>query len=72
MFSFADRPGVLGTIAAAVAQAGINIDDVRNPHDDAGQNSIAVLKINRPAPAELVADIATKIDASLAACLTVS
>jgi D-3-phosphoglycerate dehydrogenase len=72
VFSFADRPGVLGTIAAAVAQAGINIDDVRNPHDAAGQNSIAVLKINRPAPAELVADIAKKIDASLAACLTVS
>lgn len=65
--SFEDRPGVLGTIAAAVAGAGINIDDVRNPHNEKGDQSIAVLKLNQPAPQALVDEIADKVDATLAA-----
>ncbi len=72
VFSFADRPGVLGTIAAAVAEAGINIDDVRNPHDAAGENSIAVLKINQHAPRGVVEDIARRIGARIAACVQVN
>ncbi len=71
VFSFADRPGVLGTIAAAVAEAGINIDDVRNPHDEQGEASIAILKLNQAAPQELVDAIAAKIDAKLAASVFV-
>jgi D-3-phosphoglycerate dehydrogenase len=69
--SFADRPGVLGKIAAAVAEAGINIDDVRNPHNEAGDKSIAILKINQPAPDSLVSKIAADVEASMAATVHV-
>ena len=72
VLSFKDRPGVLGIIAAAVAEAGINIDDVRNPHNDKGDCSIAVLKLNQAAPAELVKQLAEKVDAHMAACIYVS
>lgn len=71
VISFQDRPGVLGAIAAAVAEAGINIDDVRNPHNEKGDCSIAVLKINQPAPGDLVKTVAEKVDATLAASVTI-
>lgn len=72
ILSFEDRPGVLGTIAAAVADAGINIDDVRNPHDPSGKNSIAVIKVSQPVPAATVDHIASQIQARMAACISVS
>ena len=34
--------------------AGINIDDVRNPHSECGTRSIAILKLNREVPESLV------------------
>ncbi|WFB35634.1 3-phosphoglycerate dehydrogenase family protein [Kiritimatiellota bacterium B12222] len=72
VLSFADRPGVLGIIAAAVAEAGINIDDVRNPHNEKGDCSIAVLKLNKAASPELVQQLAEKVDAHVAACVQVN
>lgn len=72
VFSFDDRPGVLGTIAAAVAEAGINIDDVRNPHDISGKTSIAVLKVSQAVPRAVVDAIASKINARMSACVHVS
>lgn len=72
VFSYIDRPGVLGTIAASVAEAGINIDDVRNPHDAKCENSIAVLKISKSAPSGLVDSIKGKIGADLAATVQIS
>jgi D-3-phosphoglycerate dehydrogenase len=72
LFIFRDRPGVLGMIAAAVADAGINIDDVRNPHDDSGEWSIAILKINQPAPDALVQKISKKVEATMAAYVQVN
>jgi D-3-phosphoglycerate dehydrogenase len=50
VFIYKDRPGVLGQIGAALAAAHINIDDVRNPHDSKGVESIAILKVNQPVP----------------------
>lgn len=67
VFSFDDRPGVLGTIAAAVAEAGINIDDVRNPHDASGKTSIAIFKVSQAVPRPVIDAIAGKIQAQLAA-----
>ena len=46
IFSYSDRPGVLGQIASALAEAGVNIDDVRNPHDSKGEKSIAIFKLS--------------------------
>ncbi len=66
VFTYKDRPGVLGQIGAALAGAGINIDDVRNPHDSKGVQSLAMLKVNRAVPDTLVREIAQKIAADIA------
>lgn len=63
LFTYNDRPGVLSEIAGAMAKAGINIDDVRNPHDQSGKRSIAILKVSRPVPEEVLSKIAEKIEA---------
>jgi len=72
VFSFEDRPGVLGCIAAAVAEAGLNIDDVRNPHDESGELSIAVIKVNQPPPEGLTEKISRQVEARLAAYVHVA
>ncbi len=69
VFEYPDRPGVLGKIGASIAREGINIDDVRNPHDSKGQSSIAILKVNRMIPAEIIRHIAAEIEARVAFCV---
>jgi D-3-phosphoglycerate dehydrogenase len=63
LFTYADRPGVLSQIAGAMAEAGINIDDVRNPHDESGERSIAILKVSQPVADDVLKAVAKKIDA---------
>jgi D-3-phosphoglycerate dehydrogenase len=63
-FAYRDRPGVIGRIGAALAAAGINIDDMRNPHDSKGEMSIAILKVSQPVPQAVVRAIAADIEAS--------
>lgn len=65
-FAYRDRPGVMGQIGAALAAAGINIDDIRNPHDSSGEHSIAILRVNQPAPDDLTHRIGEQIDATIA------
>jgi D-3-phosphoglycerate dehydrogenase len=62
-FTYDDRPGILGRIGAAMAAAGINIDDVRNPHDSKGKQSLAFLKVNKPVPEEVIKSVAKEINA---------
>ena len=62
-FIYDDRPGVLAAISARIADAGINIDDVRNPHDGAGVKSLALLRVNQEVPDALRERIATEIEA---------
>ena len=68
IFVFKDRPGILGRIGAALAKASINIDDVRNPHDSKGELSIAILKVNKCVPEDVVKGIAKDIEAVTAFC----
>ena len=70
IFMYKDRPGVVGLIGNALAEAGINIDDMRNPHDPSGENSLAFLRVSQEVPAELVDSIAQQIDATHASFLT--
>jgi len=63
LFTYLDRPGVLSEIAGTMAKEGLNIDDVRNPHDDSGERSIAILKISQPLPEKILTKIAKKIEA---------
>lgn len=66
VFSYEDRPGVLAQITLALADAGINIDDVRNPHDTKGKMSLAILKVNKPVPDDIVNKIAADIQTQMA------
>ena len=65
VFTYRDRPGVIGQIGAALAKAGINIDDTRNPHDSKGEQSIAIFKVNQPVPDEVMQGITREIRAHL-------
>lgn len=62
-FTYRDRPGVIGQIGAALAAAAVNIDDMRNPHDSKGVDSIAILKVNQQVPTTVVRQIADAIGA---------
>ena len=65
-FIYQDRPGVLAEISAQLASAGINIDDVRNPHSDCGSRSLALLKVNQNVPPAVIDSIRDKINATVA------
>jgi len=49
-----------------LASAGINIDDVRNPHSDCGRRSLALVKVNQAVPASVIKSIQEKINANVA------
>ena len=67
---YSDRPGVLAAVTAAVAEAGINIDDIRAPQDPAAKKSLAVLKTNKPVPQTTVDKINAEVDAETAVAIT--
>lgn len=59
---YPDRPGIMAKIAAALADADINIEDMRCPHNQTRDRSVAMLKTNVPVPAEVVDRIRKDID----------
>jgi D-3-phosphoglycerate dehydrogenase len=63
LFLYEDRPGVLGAIGAKLAAGGINIEDVRNPHDLKTNRSLAIMKINCLPSDELITEISRQIKA---------
>jgi D-3-phosphoglycerate dehydrogenase len=65
-FIYADRPGVLGAIGQKLAGAGINIEDVRNPHDLKTNRSLAILKTNKLIPDDVIKMVAAEIKAIVA------
>jgi len=69
LFIYKDRPGVIGQIGLSLAEAGINIDDMRNPHDPSGENSLALMKINQELDSDQIKKIAGEIDALHASCV---
>lgn len=67
-FIYEDRPGVLGQIGSALAEAGINIEDVRNPHHPKVNESLVIMRINKPIPAPVMDNITRQIRALSAFC----
>jgi D-3-phosphoglycerate dehydrogenase len=63
MFLYDDRPGVLGAIGMKLAGRGVNIEDVRNPHDDRTNRSLAIMKVNQKVPDEVITEISEEIQA---------
>ena len=70
LFIYKDRPGVVGKIGNALAEAGVNIDDMRNPHDPTGVCSLALLQVSNKVDCGLVDKIAADIEALHASCVT--
>ncbi len=62
-FLYDDRPGVLGTIGAKLAENNINIEDVRNPHDAKTNRSLAIMKVNKAVSDALMKEIGKAIKA---------
>ena len=62
-FLYDDRPGVLGSIGVKLAGAGINIEDVRNPHDVNTNRSLAIMRISERVSDELMETISGEIKA---------
>jgi len=62
-FIYDDRPGVLGRIGAALAEAKINIEDVRQPHEPKTNRSLAAMRVNQAVPAEIFERIGNDIGA---------
>jgi len=69
LFIYKDRPGVIGQIGNALAEAGVNIDDMRNPHDPSGEDSLALMRITGEVDCDVIDAIAAKIDAVHASCI---
>jgi D-3-phosphoglycerate dehydrogenase len=63
MFLYDDRPGVIATIGSKLAAAGINIEDMRNPHHAQTNRSLVIMKINKTPAAALVDEIRGAIEA---------
>ncbi|MBT3191814.1 MAG: hypothetical protein HN341_04600 [Verrucomicrobia bacterium] len=68
-FLYDDRPGVIGTIGQMLAEAGINIEDMRNPHDSKTNRSLAILKVNTVTDDVILEKIKNEIQARAAFCM---
>jgi D-3-phosphoglycerate dehydrogenase len=68
-FLYDDRHGVIGTIGKMLADADINIEDMRNPHDCKTNRSLAILKVNREVDCGLMQKIKEEIEAVASFCI---
>jgi D-3-phosphoglycerate dehydrogenase len=62
-FLYDDRPGVIGAIGSRLAAAGVNIADMRNPHDRKSNRSMAFMKVDQPVSDTVIKEIAREIRA---------
>lgn len=67
---YEDRPGVIATVSRHIADLGINIEDMRNPHDPKTGRSLVILKLSKAIDDETVAKVAADIDSESALCIT--
>jgi len=66
-----DRPGVIASISRKLADAGINIEDMRNPHNKKTERSLAIIRISEPISDDLLKVIKADINAHAAVCTVV-
>ena len=65
VFVYDDRPGVVAAVGTAFAKNNINIEDLRQPHNEETGRSIAIVKTNQAVSDDIVADIAAEIGADI-------
>ena len=66
-----DRPGVIASIARKLADADINIEDMRNPHNKKSERSLAIIRLSEPISEDLLKVIKAEIEAHAAVCTVV-
>ncbi len=69
-FLYDDRPGVIGVIGRTLAESGVNIEDMRNPHDPNTNRSLAILKVNQRVPNAIIDTISREINSIAAFHIT--
>ncbi|EKD28090.1 MAG: hypothetical protein ACD_79C00435G0002 [uncultured bacterium] len=62
-FTYTDRPAVLGKITSVLGKANINIHDIRAPHNETRDKSLAIVKIDKPVSEAVVKEISNEIKA---------
>lgn len=65
-----DRPGVIAAISRRIADKGINIEDMRNPHDPKTGRSLVILKLSQAIDDETLAALSKEIEAESALCIS--
>lgn len=69
-FLYDDQPGVIGTIGRTLAENGVNIEDMRNPHDTKTNRSLAILKVDQRVPDAIIDGISRAINSIAAFHIT--
>jgi D-3-phosphoglycerate dehydrogenase / 2-oxoglutarate reductase len=62
-FLYTDRPGVVGTVGAALGEAAINIAGAQVSRTNRGGEALMAVTVDSPVPADLLAQIAARIGA---------
>jgi D-3-phosphoglycerate dehydrogenase / 2-oxoglutarate reductase len=62
-FIYTDRPGVVGTVGAALGEAGVNIAGAQVSRTTRGGEALMAVTVDSRVPAELLGDIAGRIGA---------
>ncbi|MDK3257696.1 phosphoglycerate dehydrogenase [Blastococcus capsensis] len=62
-FVYADRPGIVGAVGAALGEAGINIAGAQVSRADEGGEALMAVTVDSPVGAELLEEIAGRIGA---------
>jgi D-3-phosphoglycerate dehydrogenase len=62
-FVYADRPGVVGTVGAALGEAGVNIAGAQVSRTTQGGEALMAVTVDSPVSGDLLADIAERIGA---------
>jgi D-3-phosphoglycerate dehydrogenase len=71
-FSYADRPGVVGTVGVILGKAGVNIAGMQVARDARGGHALVALSVDSGIPAQVLADIQTAIDASFVRAISLA
>jgi D-3-phosphoglycerate dehydrogenase len=71
-FRYADQPGVVGRVGAALGEAGVNIAGAQVSRTSQGGDALMALTVDSAVPAEVLDDIATAIGATSARSVDLS
>ncbi len=63
-YTYADRPGVVGSLGRVLGDAGINIGGMQVARDAAGGHALVVLTVDSEIPVEVLSELSQEIDAT--------